>query len=81
MESWGLPLGTYFVTSLEVVAYWKTARHKRDNINLLASCKAYEDGIQDALGQDDSTWELEKPQHFTSPDNPRLIIKLHIELL
>ena len=59
MKTWGLPFGTYFITSLEVIAYWKTSRHKWDNINLLASCKHYEDGIQDAVGQDDSTWEME----------------------
>lgn len=81
MKTWGLPLGTYFVTSLGVVAYWKSSRHKWDNINLLAACKHYEDGIQDAVGQDDSTWEMEKPQHFISPDNPRLELQIHLELL
>ena len=81
MKDWGLPLGTYFVTSIELVAYWKTSRHKRDDVNLMASCKAYEDGVQDALGQDDSTWSMERPQHYISPKNPRLEIHIHIETL
>ncbi len=81
MNTWGLPSGTYYVVSLRFIAYWKTTRGKRDDVNLLASCKAYEDGVQDAIGQDDSTWSLEKPVHGFDPDNPRLEIEIEIEIL
>ncbi len=81
MNSWGLPPGSYYVESLRYVAYWKTARHKRDDTNLIGSCKHYEDGIQDAIGQDDSTWSVQQPEHYVSPDNPRLEIQINIILL
>lgn len=78
-ESWGLPYGTYFVVSLKYIPYWKT-KTKKDDVNLMASCKAYEDGIQDALDQDDSDWQLEKVEHRFDKSNPRLeiIIKIHL---
>lgn len=33
-------------------------RRARDTDNMLASCKAYGDGIAEAIGIDDSKWEL-----------------------
>lgn len=72
---WDFPAG-YVVLSLTYHAYWKG--RGKDDVNLLASCKAYEDGIQDALGQDDSTWSLNRPVHHKDPENPRL--EIHIEI-
>jgi len=78
INSWGLPPGMFIVESLQYVAYWKTRNHKRDDTNLIGSCKHYEDGIQDAVGQDDSTWSVLKPEHYVSKHNPRLVIKINI---
>jgi hypothetical protein len=78
MRDWDFPTG-FVVVSLTYRAYWK--HRGRDDVNLLASCKAYEDGIQDALRQDDSTWSLEKPIHLKDADNPRLEILINIEAL
>lgn len=80
MRDWDFPAG-FVVTHLHYTAYWKGKGGKRDDVNLLASCKAYEDGIQDALRQDDSTWSLKQPTHCFDPDNPRLEIEIHIEAL
>lgn len=77
-NEWDFPMG-FFIVSIQYVAYWKTKRGKWDNVNLTAACKAYEDGIQDAVRQDDSTWEHEKPQHRFDADNPRLEIHINIE--
>lgn len=74
------PFG-FVVVALQFHAYWKTTRGKNDDINLLASCKAYEDGIQDAMRQDDSTWSIEQPVHGHDPDNPRLEIHIRIQPL
>ena len=79
-RGWDFPFG-YVVTSLHYVAYWKTKRGKKDDTNLIASCKAYEDGVQDALRQDDRTWEIEKPTHSHDAENPRLEIHINIEAL
>ena len=35
-------------------------RRKRDDDNIIASCKSYRDGVADALGVDDSTMRLER---------------------
>lgn len=78
MRDWDFPAG-FVVVSLQYHAYWKG--RGKDDVNLLASCKAYEDGVQDALRQDDSTWSLEKPVHHKDPDNPRLEIHINIQPL
>jgi hypothetical protein len=79
-NEWDFPLG-FVVTSIGYVAYWQTSRHKKDDTNLTGSCKAYEDGIQDAVRQDDSTWQHEKPQHNVDDVNPRLEIHINIQPL
>lgn len=81
LKEWGLPLGTFVVLSLKYVVYWKSWNYKRDDTNLIGSCKAYEDGIQDAVMQDDSTWKMEEPEHYVSPKNPRIEIQIKIEIL
>ena len=80
IKEWDYPAG-FVVISLRYVAHWKTKRGKKDDINLLASCKAYEDGVQDAIRQDDSTWQLDRPIHRYDPDNPRLEIQINIQPL
>ena len=80
MREWDYPAG-FVVLSLRYVAHWKSKRVKKDDVNLLASCKAYEDGIQDAVKQDDSTWSLEKPEHHVGSEEPRLVIEINIQEL
>jgi crossover junction endodeoxyribonuclease RusA len=79
-NEWDFPLG-FVVLSLRYVAYWKTSRGKWDDTNLTSSCKAYEDGIQDALLQDDRTWNHDQPSHNFDETNPRLEIQITIEAL
>lgn len=81
VNTWGLPSGSYYIVSLKYKAYWKTTRGKWDDVNLLSSCKAYEDGVQDATEQNDSSWSLDKPEHRFDPENPRLEIEITIEIL
>jgi hypothetical protein len=79
-NGWDFPAG-FVVLTIQFVAYWKTKRFKKDDMNLTGSCKAYEDGLQDAIRQDDSTWQHEKPRHLYDKDNPRLEIHINIEVL
>ena len=79
-RDWDFPAG-FIITHLKYVAYWKHKGRKRDDVNLQGSCKAYEDGVQDAVNQDDSSWSLLKPEHHFDPDNPRLEIHIHIQEL
>lgn len=44
-----------------VTAFYPPTAHVRDGDNLLASCKAYFDGIAEALGVDDSRFEHQAP--------------------
>lgn len=76
-NEWDFPAG-FVVLSLTYHAYWKGKGRRRDDVNLIASCKAYEDGIQDAIGQDDSTWSINRPVHHHDPDDPRLEIYIEI---
>ena len=71
----------FVVLSLRYTAYWKTKGRRKDDTNLIGSCKAYEDGVADALFIDDSTWSMEKPVHEYDKDNPRLVIEIEIEEL
>lgn len=80
MREWDYPAG-FVVFQLDTVAYWKRDSVRRDDVNLLASCKPYEDGIQDALKQDDRTWSLGKPEHHIDPEDPRLEIIIHIQAM
>lgn len=51
--------------------YWANAR-RRDRDNATASCKAYLDGISDAVEQDDSEWEFDGVRFEIDRANPRL---------
>ena len=52
--------------------FWPDKRH-RDDDNALASCKAYRDGVADALGIDDRTLRLiQVPVMHHDKNNPRL---------
>ncbi len=70
----------FVIISIKYIPYWKT-KSRKDDTNLIASCKAYEDGLQDAFGQDDSTWEIEKPMHRYDRENSRLEIHINIQPL
>lgn len=63
-----------------VRAYFSTKR-LWDRSNLLASMKAVEDGISDAVEQNDVTFEDATVERFTDTKNPRLEIVLEIEEL
>ena len=51
-------------------------RRKRDDDNAIASCKAYRDGIADALGLDDHTLHLTAVDIFVDAAQPRLEVEL-----
>ena len=53
--------------------YWPTKR-RRDKDNATAMCKAYLDGVADALGQDDSEWDFDGVRFAIDKENPRLEI-------
>mgnify|MGYP003673349172 CR=1 FL=1 len=53
--------------------YWPTKR-KRDKDNATAMCKAYLDGVADAVQQDDSEWEFYGVRFEIDKNNPRLEI-------
>lgn len=56
--------------------FFKTRQH-RDDDNAAASCKAYRDGIADALRIDDHTLRMVcSPEMRHDPENPRLEITL-----
>lgn len=76
-KEWDFPAG-FVITSIKYVAYWKTKGTRKDDTNLIGSCKAYEDGLQDAVRQDDRTWEIKRPEHLYDPEDPRL--EIHIEI-
>lgn len=54
-------------------------RRRRDDDNLSASCKAYRDGIADALGIDDHRLRLlATPSQHIDRQRPHLRITLHV---
>lgn len=64
---------------LYTVAFSFATRRRRDDDNLIASCKAYRDGIADALGIDDHRLFLAAPPALLhDPSRPRLEITLHL---
>lgn len=59
------------------LAFFYPDARRRDDDNAQASCKAYRDGIADALGVDDSTLRLlEIPSFQIDRANPRVEITL-----
>lgn len=72
----GEPLPTYTGYTLH---FYHSVRRRRDDDNLSASCKAYRDGIADALGIDDHWLRLlSPPTQNIDKANPRLEIILHV---
>ena len=68
------------LTFIEIKSYrlhffWKDKR-RRDKDNASACCKAYLDGISDAIGQDDSEWEFDGVRFELDRENPRLEIRV-----
>lgn len=64
-------------SSYSLTFYFPDAR-KRDDDNAAASCKAYRDGIADALGIDDHTLPMnQSPTILIDRENPRLEFHLH----
>src|SRR5688572_24820848 len=68
----------WILKGFHVRAYFRTKR-MWDRTNILSSLKAVEDGISDAVGQNDVTFEDTKIERFTDTKNPRLEILLEIE--
>ena len=65
------------IISYRLFFFWKDKRrHDRDNAS--ASCKAYLDGVSDAIGQDDSEWEFDGVRFGIDRDNPR--VEIHAEI-
>ena len=63
------------IASYMLYFFWKDKRrHDRDNAS--ASCKAYLDGIADAIGQDDSTFEFDGVRFAIDKDNPRVEVRV-----
>lgn len=63
-------------TGYRLAFYFATNRN-RDDDNAMASCKAYRDGIAEALRVDDSTLALAaRPSLTVDPSNPRVEITL-----
>jgi hypothetical protein len=63
-------------TSYSLTFHFAEERN-RDRDNAAASCKAYQDGIADALRIDDSTLAAAKPALLIDRELPRLVITLH----
>jgi crossover junction endodeoxyribonuclease RusA len=58
--------------------YWPDKR-RRDDDNAASSCKAYRDGIADALGIDDHALRFHgPPQMLVDRTNPRLVVELFL---
>lgn len=58
--------------------YWPDLR-QRDDDNAAASCKAYRDGIADAIGVDDRTLKFHGPaKMLLDRKNPRLEVELFL---
>ena len=64
--------------SYQLHFFWKDKRrHDRDNAT--SQCKAYLDGIADAIGQDDSQWNFDGVRFGIDKTNPRLEIHFETE--
>ena len=60
-----------------ILAFFYPDKRRRDDDNAQASCKAYRDGIADALGVDDHTLRLAQiPTFAIDRENPRVEITL-----
>ena len=68
----------YLVKSYRLLFFWPDKR-RRDRDNASAFCKAYMDGISDALGQDDSEFAFKGVRFELDRENPRLEIEFDVE--
>lgn len=76
----GIECPLWVLKGYYVRAYFSTKRHL-DQMNLISSCKAVEDGIADAVNQNDRNFEILGIERFTDAKNPRLEIILVIDEL
>jgi crossover junction endodeoxyribonuclease RusA len=58
------------------IHFYHPDHRRRDDDNAIASCKAYRDGIADALRIDDHTLHLSGVTLHTDPANPRVEFEL-----
>lgn len=66
----------YDFNAYRLTFYWPDKR-RRDDDNASGSCKAYRDGIADALGIDDHSLKFHGPPVMLhDKDNPRLVVEL-----
>tara|TARA_R110000744_G_scaffold90984_5_gene176590 strand:- start:472 stop:747 length:276 start_codon:yes stop_codon:yes gene_type:complete len=72
VETWD-QVGGMKIKSYRLDFYWGSNR-RRDKDNASASCKAYLDGVADALMQDDSEWDFNGVRFEIDKGNPRLEI-------
>lgn len=59
--------------------FWPDNR-RRDRDNATARCKAYLDGIADAIGQDDSEWSFDGVRTDVDKGRPRLEICFEVQV-
>ena len=64
--------------SYRLTFYWRFKR-VRDRDNASARCKAYLDGVSDAIGQDDSEWDFNGVKFEYDKENPRLEIEFEVK--
>lgn len=65
------------IKSYHLHLYWPDKR-RRDRDNATAMCKAYLDGVADAVQQDDSEWDFTGVTFYVDKNNPRLEIEIEI---
>lgn len=58
------------------VTFNPPSNRRRDSDNLIASCKAYLDGIADSLGIDDSRFDLRAPVVGPVVKNGRVVVEV-----
>lgn len=70
----------WFLTGYRLYAYFSSGRWWDANA-VVGGFKPYEDGISDACGQNDRTFELLGVHRFTDKQSPRLEVVLEVETL
>ena len=63
------------IESYMLYFFWKD-RRRHDKDNATACCKAYLDGISDAIEQDDSEWDFNGVRFAVDKENPRLEVRV-----
>lgn len=70
----------WLLTGYTLKVYFSTKRHW-DELNLVSAFKAQEDGIADAVKQNDRNFKILGVERYTDTKNPRLEVILQIEEL